>query len=108
MSGKKMERNEQQRRRAAREARKRGNDPSAEGTTMGASKQRRHLPQDEDHREKIETIRRGKQPDISENVPDTRPRVPAAVDICYPRAGSGDGAPAPGGANLPTRPRRRS
>ena len=73
MSGKKMEGNEQQRRRAAREARKRGNDPSAESTTMGASKQRRHLPQDEDHREKIETIRKGKQPDISENVPDTRP-----------------------------------
>lgn len=73
MSGKKMEGNEEQRRRAARKARERGRDPSAEGATQGASKQRRHLEQGEDHREKIETIRQGKQPIIAENTPETRP-----------------------------------
>lgn len=73
MSGKKMEGNEEQRRKAARRARDRGRDPSAEGATQGASKQRHHLPQDEDHREKIETIRKGKQPTISENIPESRP-----------------------------------
>jgi hypothetical protein len=73
MSGKKMEGDEEQRRKAARRARDRGREPSAEGKTQGASKQREHLRNKEDHREKIETIREGKQPIIAENVPDTRP-----------------------------------
>jgi hypothetical protein len=73
MSGKKMEGSEEQRRKAARRARVRGREPSAEGKTQGASKQREHLRNKEDHREKIETIREGKQPVIAENVPKIRP-----------------------------------
>jgi len=73
MSGKKMEGNEEQRRKAARRARDRGHEPSAEGKTQGASKQRRHLRDKEGHREKIDTIREGKQPIIAENTPETRP-----------------------------------
>ena len=73
MSGKKMEGNEEQRRKAARRARDRGHDPSAEGKTHGASKQREHLRNKEDHREKLEKIREGKQPVIAENTPEARP-----------------------------------
>jgi hypothetical protein len=73
MSGKKMEGDEEQRRKAARRARERGRQPSAEGKTQGASKQREHLRNKEEHREKIETIREGKQPIISENTPEPRP-----------------------------------
>ena len=73
MSGKKMEGNEDQRRKAARRARQRGREPSAEGMTQGASKQRQHLRDKEEHREKIEAIREGKQPVIAENVLETRP-----------------------------------
>jgi hypothetical protein len=73
MSGKKMEGNEEQRRKAARRARDRGHDPSDEGKTQGASKQREHLRNKEDHREKLEKIREGKQPVIAENTPEIRP-----------------------------------
>jgi hypothetical protein len=73
MSGKKMEGDEEQRRKAARRARERGRQPSAEGKTQGASKQREHLRNKEEHREKIETIREGKQPIIAENTPEPRP-----------------------------------
>src|SRR5215211_3070903 len=62
MSGRQMEGNEEQRRKAARMARDRGREPSAEGKTQGASKQREHVRNKQDHREKIETIREGKQP----------------------------------------------
>jgi hypothetical protein len=37
-----MESNEEQRRAAARDARAHGANPSAEGATLGASKQRKH------------------------------------------------------------------
>ena len=40
MAGKKMEGDEQQRRNKAREARRQGRAPSAQGATLGASKQR--------------------------------------------------------------------
>lgn len=56
-----MEGNEDQRRQRAREARSRGKEPSAEQVTKGASKQRHHLPRDEDHPEKMETLHKGKQ-----------------------------------------------
>lgn len=72
MSGKKMEGNEEQKRQKARDARERGNEPSEEGVTSGASKQRRNVSSD-DHREKVESIRRGKQDVIRENTPEPRP-----------------------------------
>jgi hypothetical protein len=42
--------------------------------TEGSSHQRHHLPRSGDHEEKIETIRKGKQPVIGENTPKVRPR----------------------------------
>ena len=73
MSGKQMEGSEEQKRKNARESRKKGSTPSAEGVTSGASKQRHHKGRDEDHREKVESIRRGKQDVIRENTPEPRP-----------------------------------
>lgn len=61
MTGKKTEGNEEQRRAAAREARAQGTSPSARKETTGASKQREHLPRQEDHDEKIAAVHRGKQ-----------------------------------------------
>lgn len=73
MSGKQMEGNPEQRRKKAREAKERGNKPSEESATTGASKQRKHLGDDEEHAEKIDTIREGKQKVIRENTPEPRP-----------------------------------
>jgi hypothetical protein len=76
MTRKKMEGNEQQRRKKAREARKRGRAPSQEAATTGASKQRHHLPEHDDHVEKIDTIGEGKppMPGMDVSTPETRPR----------------------------------
>jgi hypothetical protein len=74
MAGKKMEGNEEQRRQKAREAKQAGQLPSEQGATHGASKQRKHLPHDEDHVEKLQSIRQGKQPVIGHNVRTPRPR----------------------------------
>jgi hypothetical protein len=74
MTGKKMEGNEEQRRKKAREAKRAGRLPSEQGATQGASKQRKHLPRDEDHVEKLESIRQGKQPVIGHDVSTPHPR----------------------------------
>jgi ribosomal protein L25 (general stress protein Ctc) len=74
VAGKKMEGNEEQRRKKAREAKRAGQLPSERGATYGASKQRKHLPHDEDHVEKLETIRQGKQPVLGHDVSTPRPR----------------------------------
>lgn len=74
MSGKQMEGDNRALRRKAREARRHGRLPSERKATTGASKQRHHLPRDEDHVEKIDTIREGKQEVIRENTPEVRPR----------------------------------
>jgi hypothetical protein len=76
MSGKKMEGNEEQRRQKAREAKRHGSSASEQGASQGASKQRKHLPQDEDHVEKLESIRQGKQSVLAQDVsrPEPRPR----------------------------------
>ena len=73
MVRKKMEGNEQQRRKKAREARERGNAPSEEGATTGASKQHQHAGGREEYRDKIEQIREGKQDVIQQNTPEPRP-----------------------------------
>ena len=74
MAGKKMEGNEEQRRQKARQAKRAGQLPSEQGATLGASKQRKHLPHDDDHVEKLESIRQGKQPVIGHDVSTPRPR----------------------------------
>jgi hypothetical protein len=75
MSGKQMEGNNRYRRKQAREARKRAHQPAEEGVTLGASKQRRHLEDDEDHVEKIESIHRSKQHLSGGAKPEPRPRT---------------------------------
>ncbi|HSH46369.1 MAG TPA: hypothetical protein VK966_11050, partial [Longimicrobiales bacterium] len=71
--GKQMEGDNRQRRKKAREARERGNTPGEENVTTGASKQRERMKHDAGHREKIESIRQGKQEVISQNTPEPRP-----------------------------------
>ena len=74
VTGKKMEGNEEQRRQKAREAKRAGQLPSEQGATQGASKQRKHLPHDEDHVAKLQSIRQGKQPVIGHDVSTPQPR----------------------------------
>lgn len=69
-----MEGNEEQRRRKASRARRRGRSPSAQGATTGASKQRRHLPRDDSHATKVRSIRQGKQPDLGSHARNPEPR----------------------------------
>jgi hypothetical protein len=73
MGGKQMEGNEQQKRQKAREARREGDAPSEQGATTGASKQRQHLDNKEEHPDKIDAIREGKHKVIRENTPEPRP-----------------------------------
>jgi hypothetical protein len=72
MGGKQMEGDNRERRKKASEAREQGKAPSEEGATQGASKQRENVG-DVDHREKIETIRKGKQDVIQQNTPEPKP-----------------------------------
>lgn len=76
MAGKQMEGDNKERRKKAKEARDRGNSPSEENVTTGGSQQHKHLGKDADHREKIETIRQGKQDVIQQNTPEPRPGYP--------------------------------
>lgn len=61
MSGKKIEGNEEQRRAAARRARRHGTEPSARKETTGASKQPGHVSRHEAHDAKVAAIHQGKQ-----------------------------------------------
>jgi hypothetical protein len=61
MAGKEVEGNEEQRRAAAREARREGSTPSAEKVTTGASKQPSHLSRHVPHEEKAARRHEGKQ-----------------------------------------------
>ncbi len=61
---KQMEGHSRTRRARARDAREQGGRPSADDATTGASKQRHHLKRDQAHEEKVETVRKGKQPMI--------------------------------------------
>jgi hypothetical protein len=72
MVGKKVEGNEEQRRAAAREARREGVAPSALKETTGASKQPGHKPRHAPHDEKVDSIHEGKQ-SWRETVPDPEP-----------------------------------
>ena len=57
----KMEGDENQRRKAAREARNAGKAPSEVGATLGASKQLKSAKQDASHQEKMDTLGKGKR-----------------------------------------------
>ncbi|WP_395104244.1 hypothetical protein [Actinomadura sp. SCN-SB] len=69
MVRKKMEGDETQRRKRAREARAAGSSPSAEHVTTGASKQPHTRPQHERHHhaERLDSIHEGKQQDFGPN-----------------------------------------
>jgi hypothetical protein len=73
MGGKQMEGDNRERRKKAKEARDEGKDPSAEHVTTGGSKQREHIGNEGEHREKVENIREGKHDVIRENTPEPRP-----------------------------------
>jgi hypothetical protein len=73
MGGKQMEGDNKQRRKAAADAREEGNLPSDGGATLGASKQRKAVPQSAGHVERLETIREGKLDSVRENTPQPRP-----------------------------------
>lgn len=57
----KMEGDEDQRRKAARKARSEGKAPSEVGATLGASKQLKAAKQDASHQEKMDTRGKGKR-----------------------------------------------
>lgn len=77
MVRKKMEGDEEQRRKAAREAQQFGETPSARGETTGASKQRTHVADRSSlsHEEKVAPLHRGKQrqPDAGDEHPEPVP-----------------------------------
>jgi hypothetical protein len=59
---KRNEGNEEQRQAASRQARREGESPSAEGLSIGSSKQDRHAKGSAGYREKLETRDKGRQP----------------------------------------------
>ena len=61
MSGKQMEGDNRERRKNAIEAREAGKNPSEEKVTLGASKQRHHLPRTEDSEVRKDTPSQGKR-----------------------------------------------
>jgi hypothetical protein len=71
--GKQMEGNNEQRRKAAKEARDEGKSPSEIGATQGASKQRTAASGSKSHQQKVDLQRQGKQDVIRENTPEARP-----------------------------------
>jgi hypothetical protein len=73
MVGKQMEGDNRERRKKAKASRDEDKLPSEEAATTGSSKQREHVGGDVDHREKIETIRKGKQDVIQQNTPEPKP-----------------------------------
>lgn len=80
MSGKQMEGDNRERRKKAAAARDEGHEPSEEAATTGSSKQREHVSKDVGHREKIETIRKGKPDVIQQNTPEPKPGYREAPD----------------------------
>ncbi|GAA3656864.1 hypothetical protein ACG5V6_00255 [Streptomyces chitinivorans] len=88
MSGKKMEGDEDQKRAAAREAERAGQQPSERSETTGASKQRTHLTGRSaiTHEERLETRDQGKQ---GRRAADTGPRPAGQTGRTF----TGRGAP---------------
>jgi ribosomal protein L25 (general stress protein Ctc) len=67
--GKQMEGDNEQRRKAAREARRAGAVPSEYGMTTGGSKQPSHVAGDEDHVEKLAETQKGEAKQAGDDVP---------------------------------------
>lgn len=61
MGGRKVEGNEEMKRKAAREARRAGKAPSAVDATTGAPQQRRHLGGKTEHEQKLAARHHGQQ-----------------------------------------------
>jgi hypothetical protein len=93
MVRKKMEGDEEQRRRAALEAERAGEQPSARGRTTGASKQRTHLPHRSSltHEERTAARHRGKQRDKEPGARSGPPPEPSRPR--YPGRGRPDYTP---------------
>jgi len=66
---KQMEGDNQQRRAAARAARAKGELPSGHGATTGASKQRTHIGNGGDQRDRLAAIQRGEVKQAGRDVP---------------------------------------
>jgi hypothetical protein len=82
MSGKQMEGDNRERRKAAKQARDAGQSASEIGASTGSSKQRARADGDATHQEKIDQKREGKHDVIRENTPEARPgsRDPDTLD----------------------------
>ena len=89
MVGKKVEGNEDQRRAAARQARRAGKAPSAQKVTTGASKQRSHHPRHEPHEEKEAALHQGKQEWQAAREAEASLRDPAVAEPALTFAGRG-------------------
>ena len=77
-----MEGNEEQKRKAARDAKAEGKRPSEVSATTGASKQRKEAKQDASHQERLEQTHEGKQqpPPGDQARPGNRDEDPKRTD----------------------------
>ncbi|MBW3570449.1 MAG: hypothetical protein KY467_05025 [Gemmatimonadetes bacterium] len=82
MGGKKMEGNEEQKRKAARRANEEGKSASEIGASTGGSQQRTEAKGNMSHQERLDLKREGKPDQLTENTPEARPgsRDPDTLD----------------------------
>lgn len=73
MGGKEMEGNEEQKRKAAREAKEAGQKPSEVGATKGASQQPTEADDNMTHQQKLDLKREGKEESLNEPAQEARP-----------------------------------
>lgn len=73
MVRKQMGGDEEQRRQAARDARREGKSASEVGASTGSEKQRAEAKPGDTHQERIDLKRQGKQDVIAQNTPEARP-----------------------------------
>lgn len=73
MGGKQMQGDNEQRRKAAKDARDSDQSASEVGATTGAAKQRTEADDNASHQEKLDLKREGKQDVIVQNTPEARP-----------------------------------
>lgn len=73
MAAKKMEGDNRERRKVAKEAREEGKSASEVGGTLGASKQHTRAPGNQSHQKNLDLKRQGKVDQIRENTPEASP-----------------------------------
>lgn len=73
MGGKQMQGDNEQRRKAAKDARDSDQKASEVGASTGAAKQRTESDENASHQEKLDLKREGKQDVIAPNTPEARP-----------------------------------